>query len=94
MDHAEGLLVRALRIDPRNPFVWQALARVHLSEQLYGQALNEARKSTSFARGNPYVEAANMNITADIRDARGDAAGALQARMQADAILNGSGTAP
>ncbi len=88
-DQAEASLIRALRIDPRNAFVWQALARVHLSERLYDQALNEASKSNSFARGNPYVESANLRIVADLRDARGDAAGALQARMQADDVLNG-----
>jgi tetratricopeptide (TPR) repeat protein len=91
-DQAEASLIRALRIDPRNAFVWQSLARVHLSERLYDQALNEARKSSSFARGNPYVESANLRIVADVRDARGDAAGALQARMQADDLINGTAT--
>jgi hypothetical protein len=87
-DHAESALNRALRIDPRNPFVWQALANLHLSEHQYDYAENEAQKSTSLGRGNPYIEAANLRILADVREAHGDAAGALQARTQADDLLN------
>lgn len=89
LDQAEGALTRALRIDPRNAFVWQLLSSVHLGQRQYDLAANEAEKSTSLARGNPYIEATNWRIVADVRDARGDAAGALDARAQADDLLNG-----
>ena len=89
-DHAEAALTRALRIEPRNAFVWQALASVHLAQHQYDFADNEAQKSTSLGRGNPYIEAGNLRILADVRDARGDAAGALQARTKADDLLSGA----
>jgi hypothetical protein len=89
LDQAEGALSRALRIEPRNPFIWQALASVHLAERQFDFAENEAQKSTSLGRGNPYIEATNLRIVANVRDAHGDAAGALQARAQADDLLNG-----
>ena len=87
-DHAESSLNRALRIDPRNAFVWQALANLHLAQHQYDYAENEAQKSTSLGRGNPYVEAGNLHILADVKEAHGDAAGALQARTKADDLLS------
>lgn len=83
-EQAESALGRALRIEPRNAFVWQSLAALHLSQKLYELAENEAQKSTSLGRGNLYLEAANWRIVADARQARGDAGGATQARAQAD----------
>jgi tetratricopeptide (TPR) repeat protein len=87
-DHAEGALNRALRIDPRNAFIWQALANLHLAQHQYDFAENEAQKSTSLGRGNPYIEATNLHILADVHEAHGDAAGALQARTKADDLLS------
>jgi hypothetical protein len=87
LDQAESYLTRAIRIDPRNPWVWQDLAEVHLAGRQLDQAENEAQKSTSYGRGNPYLEAGNLQVIAGVRDARGDAAGALQARAQADNLL-------
>lgn len=93
-DHAESALNRALRIDPRNPFIWQALANLHLAQHQYDYSENEAQKSTSLGRGNPYIEATNLRILADVREARGDAAGALQARSKADDLLSNAPDAP
>jgi hypothetical protein len=93
-DHAESALNRALRIDPRNAFVWQALANLHLAQHQYDYAENEAQKSTSLGRGNPYIEAGNLHILADVREAKGDAAGALQARTKADDLLSSAPDAP
>ncbi len=89
-DAALAQLERALRIEPRNAFVWQSLADVHLQLQHADQAESAAQKSTSLGRGNPFLDAGNWHLIAVARQARGDAAGAKQASARADA-LSGSG---
>lgn len=44
---AEGYLERAVRIEPRNPRVWHALARSKFQQGQYPQAIQMARKSNS-----------------------------------------------
>lgn len=85
-DQAEALLERALHIESRNPFVWQALAGAHMDLKHADQAESAAQKSTSLARGNPYVEAGNWRLIAAARQARGDSGGAVQAQARADDI--------
>jgi len=85
-DQAEALLERAVHIDGRNPFVWQALAGAHMDLGHSDQAESAAQKSTSLARGNPYVEAGNWRLIAAARQARGDSGGAVQAQARADDI--------
>lgn len=85
-DQAQSALERALRIEPRNYFVWSALAGSYLDQKNYEQAITVAQKSNSLARGNVYVELENYRVIAAARDASGDAAGALQAQARADEI--------
>ncbi|MDN5873105.1 MAG: tetratricopeptide repeat protein [Sinobacteraceae bacterium] len=75
---------RAMRLAPRNAFVWSALARLHLQMQQPLQAINKARKSNSLADGNPYVLQANWNIIATAENATGDSAAARQASAEAN----------
>jgi len=75
-DQAVSALERAVRIEPRNPFLWQALADTYLRQALYDQADNVAQKSNSLARGNPWVERENWRVIAKARQAKGDDAGA------------------
>jgi tetratricopeptide (TPR) repeat protein len=86
LPRADALLERALRIEARNAWVWQALASVHMAMKEVDQAENEARKSNSLARGNPYITAANWRLIAASRQTRGDAAGAQNASLQADEL--------
>lgn len=44
---AEEYLERAIRIEPRNPRVWHALARSRFQQGRYSQAIQMARKSNS-----------------------------------------------
>jgi tetratricopeptide (TPR) repeat protein len=44
---AEEYLERAIRIEPRNPRVWHALARSKFQQGQYPQAIQMARKSNS-----------------------------------------------
>ena len=82
LDLAASQLERAQRIEPRNYFVWSALARVYLEQQQYDQAISVAGKSTSLARGNLYVEVENWKTIARAREAQGDSLGAVQAQSR------------
>ena len=85
-DQASGALERAVRIEPRNYFVWSALARNYLDKKLYDNAESIALKSNSLARGNVYVELENWKIISEARQAQGDAIGAVQAQSRLDEI--------
>ncbi len=85
-DLAASHLERAQRIEPRNYFVWSALAKIYLRQDEFDQAISVAGKSNSLARGNVYVELENWKIIAAARQARGDSIGALQAQARVDEI--------
>ncbi len=78
-DAAGASLERALRIEPRNPWVWTELAQVRLAEGQYVQAITLARKSNSFSGGKHRVQAENWQVIGKARVAQGDAAGADEA---------------
>lgn len=86
LDQAAATLERALRIEPRNAFVWSLLAQTQLKRANYEQAESVAQKANSLARGNPYVELENWRVIAAARSGRGDAIGALQAQDRAQAL--------
>lgn len=83
---AQSALERAMRIEPRNAFVWSALAASYLEQNNYAQAMSHAQKSNSLARGNIYLELENYRVIAIARDAQGDAAGSLAAQARVDEI--------
>ena len=85
-DLAASQLERAQRIEPRNYFVWSALAGVYLDQRQFDQAISVASKSNSLARGNVYVELENWKIISAARPAQGDSLGALQAQARIDEI--------
>lgn len=93
LDLAAASLERAVRIEPRNYFVWSSLASLYLAKGLPQQAESVAKKSNSLARGNPYVELANWQLIASSLQAQGDAVGALQAQARADEIQRTLATA-
>lgn len=80
VEQAVASLETALQIERRNPFVWQQLAAAHLRRHQPEDAEIVAQRSNSFARGNPYIEVENWRLIAAARSARGDRAGAEQAR--------------
>jgi Tfp pilus assembly protein PilF len=82
--NAAASIERALRIEPRNPRLWQALARVRLQQGDYIQAENFAARSNAWAGGDSALRAENWRITAQAREARGDAEGARAALEAAD----------
>jgi len=76
---AGASLERALRIEPRNPWLWLELAQVRLDQGQYAQAITLARKSNSFAGRLPRVQAGNWQVIGQARAAQGDPVGAEQA---------------
>jgi len=76
---AGASLERALRIEPRNPWLWLELAQVRLAQGQYAQAITLARKSNSFAGRQSRVQAGNWQVIGQARVAQGDSAGAEQA---------------
>jgi tetratricopeptide (TPR) repeat protein len=64
---AVASLERAVRIEPRNAFIWSELAAVYIDAGNYDQAEAIAQRANSLARGNPHVEAQNWQTIASAR---------------------------
>lgn len=79
LSNAAASLERALRIEPRNPRLWQSLARVRLQQGEYAQAEGAAARSSSWAGTDSALRTENWRLIAQAREARGDAAGARAA---------------
>ena len=84
LTNAAASLERALRIEPRNPRLWQELARVRLKQGEYAQAESTAARSNSWAGEDSSLRAENWRLIARAREARGDAAGARAALEAAE----------
>ena len=80
---AGASLERALRIEPRNPWLWHELAQLRLAQGQYEQSISLARKSNSFAGQDRRLQALNWRVIGDARVAQGDTPGAEQALKQA-----------
>lgn len=74
---------RALRIEPKNPVLWNRLGRLHLQNGSWIQAITMAKKSNVLATGNRELQADNWQIMARARQGLGDAAGANEALKKA-----------
>ena len=85
-DQAGASLERALRIEPRNAWVWQGLASVHLVTQQAEQAESEAKKALSLGKRNPYLDVESWRLIAVARKLRGNAVGAAEAQARHDAL--------
>ena len=83
---AEVLLERTVRIEPRNPTLWNYLAKLRLHQGRLQQAMGLAAKSNALAAGNNKLKADNWRIIAHARYQQGDVAGAKQAQQHADSL--------
>lgn len=88
-DTAEGRLrtavatiERALRIESRNPRLWQELARLRLAMGDPDQAEQLAARALSWSGDDRQLRAANWQLIAESRAARGDSAGAREAQAR------------
>jgi predicted negative regulator of RcsB-dependent stress response len=80
---AGASLERALRIEPRNPWLWHELAQLRLTQGQYEQSISLARKSNSFAGQDRRLQALNWRVIGNARVAQGDSSGAEQSFKQA-----------
>ena len=71
-EDAAVILERGLRIEPRNPLLWQRLAQVRYGQSDYQQAIQLAAKSNTFAAGDHYIKQQNSQIMANSYQALGD----------------------
>ncbi len=76
---AGASLERALRIEPRNPWLWHELAQLRLTQGQYAQAITLAQKSNSFAGRERRLLALNWRLIGNARVAQGDSSAAEQA---------------
>lgn len=83
LDYAVVALERALRIEPRNPWLWNRLARVRLSQGRYAEAADLAAKSNALAGSDKPLKRNNWQLVAQAKRASGDAGGARAAEAQA-----------
>jgi len=67
---AAATLERALRIEPRNPRLWQELARVRLQQGDFLQAESLAQRSNSWAGSDSALRAENARIIEQARASR------------------------
>ena len=84
--NAGASLERALRIEPRNPRLWQELSRVRLLQRDYVQAESCAQRSSSWAGSDALLVADNWRLIAQAREARGDSEGARAALDAAERL--------
>ena len=84
--NAAASLERALRMEPRNPRLWQELSRVRLSQRDFAQAESCAQRSNSWAGSDTALRFQNWQLIAQARDARGDSAGAKAAVDEAERL--------
>lgn len=88
LDAAVAPLERALRIEPRNPVLWQELARLRLQQGQYQQAEGLAARSNGWAGNDKVLRAENWRLIGEARLKRGDHQGAQAAFDKAAAQAN------
>lgn len=77
-------LERALRIEPRNTWLWHELAKVRLAQGQYVQAIALAHKSISFSGRERHLQALSWRVIGNACVAQGKPAEAEQAFKLAD----------
>jgi tetratricopeptide (TPR) repeat protein len=71
-ESAGASLERALRIEPRNPWLWHELAQLRQAQGKYSQAISLAQKSSSFAGNDRRLLAQNWRVIGNARVAQGN----------------------
>lgn len=69
--NAAASIERALRIEPRNPRLWNELARLRLAQRDYAQAEATAARSNALAGSDADLRASNADVIAQARRAQG-----------------------
>ena len=80
---AGASLERALRIEPRNAWLWHELAQLRHAQGQYAQAISLAQKSNSFAGSDRRLQAWNWRVIGNARVAQGNTSAGEQALKHA-----------
>ena len=88
-DQAAASLERAVKIEPKNAWVWHWLARSRLQLGELDQAQSLAARSNSFARNDRRLLSDNWSLIAEARQRGGDQAGARAAQLRAAQFTEG-----
>jgi tetratricopeptide (TPR) repeat protein len=66
-ERGAALLERALRIEPRNAYLWHRLAKIRLQQGRYGMAESLAEKSNALAKDNDELKRRNAELIKAVR---------------------------
>lgn len=84
---ADATLERALRIEPHNAGLWQALARVRLAQGRYRQAEALAQRASALSGTDKALMSQDWRIIGKAREQSGNPAGAQGAYRKADELM-------
>lgn len=84
LDGAIATLERAIRIQPKNPGLWQRMAELRLYQEKPLLAIDLAKKSLSLAQGDKKIIQGNWALIAEAKKRMGDPAGAAEALRHVD----------
>ena len=82
---AAAALERALKVEPRNPWLWHRLAAIRYRQGRHPEAEALSRRSMSLAPGDVKLESRNWRVIAAARHGQGDEEGARAALRRANA---------
>lgn len=85
-EQAAASLERALRIEPRNPWLWHRLGVLRLQQENYQAAIELANRSNALAASDQRLQMGNWELIARAKTGLGDSAGAEQARLQIERL--------
>jgi predicted Zn-dependent protease len=80
---AVASIERALRIEPRNAYLWNRLAELRMEQGQGKRAAELAAKSTSLAGADAKLKIKNYRLIAKIKRNSGDSDGAMRAEYRA-----------
>ncbi len=83
---AVASMERALRIEPRNAYLWNRLAHLRMKQGQGSRAAEFAAKSKSLAGADNRLKADNWRLIAKVRRQSGDISGARQAVHEASLL--------
>lgn len=72
-DQAAATIERALRIEPKNPWLWHRLAVIRMQQGRYSEAIELAARSSSLAGGDARLLQGNQQVIERSRAAMSDA---------------------
>ena len=87
-NEAAATLERALRIEPKNPLLWQRLGALHLRQGDWQQAIAMAKKSNFLAADNKKLQLINWKIIEQASVEQGDKKQLMQAQKMIRSLSN------